>query len=46
LALGARKMGAICASLEPNPDDARTLFKELQAEHVLVLEALEAELGV
>ncbi len=45
LALGAKKMGAICASLEPFPDNARQLFKELQAEHAVVLEALSAELG-
>jgi CheY-like chemotaxis protein len=45
LALGAKTMGALCASLEPNPDNARALFKQLQAEHELVLEALRAELG-
>lgn len=45
LALGARKMGAICASLEPFPDNAQQLMKELQAEHALVLAALSAEMG-
>jgi HPt (histidine-containing phosphotransfer) domain-containing protein len=45
LALGAKKMGALCASLEPNPDNARAIFKELEAEHLVVLEALEQEHG-
>ncbi len=45
LALGATRMGSLCASLEPFPDDAQQLFKQLQAEHEVVLEALFAELG-
>lgn len=45
LALGARKMGELCASLEPFPDDARQLFKQLQVEYEIVLEALSAEMG-
>jgi HPt (histidine-containing phosphotransfer) domain-containing protein len=45
LALGAKKMGALCASLEPSPDEAQKLFKELEAEHQIVLRALAAELG-
>ena len=45
LALGARKMGDLCASLEPFPDNAQQLLKELLAEHAVVLEALSAEMG-
>lgn len=45
LALGARRMGRLCAELEPFPDNAHRLFKELEVEHEIVLEALSAELG-
>src|SRR5690606_30101424 len=45
LALGARRMGSLCADLEPLPDNAHQLFKELEMEHQIVLEALAAELG-
>jgi CheY-like chemotaxis protein len=45
LALGARRMGELCASLEPFPDNAKQLMKELSAEHAVVLEGLAAEMG-
>jgi len=43
LAIGARGMGALCAKLEPNPDDRSDVFEALQSEHEAVRLALEAE---
>jgi len=45
LALGARKMGNLCAEIEPCPDNGPELLKRLDEEHVRVLAALAAELG-
>jgi hypothetical protein len=36
-------MAALCALIEPNPDEGRALFKELEQEHERVLVALDAE---
>lgn len=40
-ALGARKMAALCSILEPYPDNARQLIRELETEHLAVLAALD-----
>ena len=39
-AVGARKMSALCAILEPYPDNARQLIRDLETEHLAVLAAL------
>ncbi len=43
LAVGAKDMAGICAQLEPHPDNAHALLKELSHEHRRVLRALEEE---
>ncbi len=42
-ALGARKMATLCSIIEPYPDNARQLIRELEVEHLAVLVALDDE---
>ncbi len=43
-AVGARSMGEICRQLEPNPDQARELFSQLQHEYQRVEQELRGRL--
>jgi signal transduction histidine kinase/CheY-like chemotaxis protein/HPt (histidine-containing phosphotransfer) domain-containing protein len=43
LAIGARRMGSLCAALEPNPGESQELVVALREEHELVRAALHAD---
>ncbi|HSC87079.1 MAG TPA: response regulator, partial [Polyangiaceae bacterium] len=43
LAIGAYKMGSLCAQLEPHPENRSVLFAALNVEYMVVRKLLEAE---